>query len=494
MKMRSEKRALDKIYKRRDRYQIPEWQRDEVWPDDKKQLLIDTILRGWTLPKFFFTKISDAPEEFEVVDGQQRLSAIFDFFNGKLLLSSVTAQLVGSETYKGLPDHVGDAFDDYEISFDEITEASDEEQKEFFQRLQIGLNLTASEKLNSVHSNLTDFARALSKCEFFEKKVWIRDARKAHFDIAAKAAAIAVDGIDTGLRLADLTKTFTTNAQFSRDSNTAKLLTDTFNFLDRVFPSKDPVLRHRSTIQSLATLASRLIEQNSNPGCEERFVAFCRNFDKELVQQMELGQKATDPDYLEYQRTISANIKAGARIRHEILLRKLLLFDPGFVAFLAPEMIAASKMKMDIARLGESIASLIEKVNERYSAQTGDDLFKPTNKTVGAVSRFRDAIYDFASYKAFIDDLYFVFHEGVGQRLTGKTPTSFLDVNLLRTALQHDVDHGKAKAIAAKKIKLADTFKKFGGVRAPSGIAPDHFPVIEASILRALETDLRGLL
>jgi hypothetical protein len=39
---------------------------------------------------------------------------------------------------------------------------------------------------------------------------------------------------------------------------------------------------------------------------------------------MELGQKATDPDYLEYQRTISANIKAGARIRHEIMLRKLL--------------------------------------------------------------------------------------------------------------------------------------------------------------------------
>ena len=30
MKMGSEKRALDKIYKRRDRYEIPEWQRAEV--------------------------------------------------------------------------------------------------------------------------------------------------------------------------------------------------------------------------------------------------------------------------------------------------------------------------------------------------------------------------------------------------------------------------------------------------------------------------------
>jgi hypothetical protein len=31
MKMLSDKRAIDKIYKRRNRYEIPEWQRQEVW-------------------------------------------------------------------------------------------------------------------------------------------------------------------------------------------------------------------------------------------------------------------------------------------------------------------------------------------------------------------------------------------------------------------------------------------------------------------------------
>jgi hypothetical protein len=47
MKMTSGKRALDKIYKRRDRYEIPEWQRSKVWDRKKKQSLIDSILRGW---------------------------------------------------------------------------------------------------------------------------------------------------------------------------------------------------------------------------------------------------------------------------------------------------------------------------------------------------------------------------------------------------------------------------------------------------------------
>jgi uncharacterized protein with ParB-like and HNH nuclease domain len=31
MQMRAESRELDKIYKRRDRYEIPDWQREEVW-------------------------------------------------------------------------------------------------------------------------------------------------------------------------------------------------------------------------------------------------------------------------------------------------------------------------------------------------------------------------------------------------------------------------------------------------------------------------------
>jgi len=76
MKMTTRERALDKIYKRRDRYEIPDWQRTEVWDPARKQQLIDSILRGWKLPKFYFMKISNDPEEFEVVDGQQRLMTI----------------------------------------------------------------------------------------------------------------------------------------------------------------------------------------------------------------------------------------------------------------------------------------------------------------------------------------------------------------------------------------------------------------------------------
>lgn len=68
MKMTTGRRALDKMYKRRDRYEIPEWQRGEVWNTERKQQLIDSVLRGWRLPKFYFVKWDD--EEYEVVDGR----------------------------------------------------------------------------------------------------------------------------------------------------------------------------------------------------------------------------------------------------------------------------------------------------------------------------------------------------------------------------------------------------------------------------------------
>jgi hypothetical protein len=64
MQLLSKKRALDKIYKRRDRYEIPDWQREEVWSTEKKQELIDSILRNWKLPKFYFLRVENEPEEF----------------------------------------------------------------------------------------------------------------------------------------------------------------------------------------------------------------------------------------------------------------------------------------------------------------------------------------------------------------------------------------------------------------------------------------------
>src|SRR5207237_10790666 len=133
----------------------------------------------------YFLKVSDDTETFEVLDGQQHLVTIWEFFENELSLSDETAHEFGGSHYNKLPDNVVDAFDDYEIEYDEIEDATEEDIKEFFQRLQQGLPLTSAEKLNSVHGKLRDFVHKLAKHPFF-KKSSASDRRYGHFDILAK--------------------------------------------------------------------------------------------------------------------------------------------------------------------------------------------------------------------------------------------------------------------------------------------------------------------
>jgi hypothetical protein len=493
MEITSKHRALDKIYKRRDRYEIPDWQRGEVWDTRKKQDLIDSILRGWKLPKFYFLRTGDEPEEFEVVDGQQRLTAIFEFFDDELELSPASASAFGGILYKNLPEVTSDAFDDFEIEYDEIVDAEEEEIKQFFQRLQQGLPLTASEKLNAVHSNLRDFCSKVARHEFFARSVAFADKRYTHFDVAAKAAAIEIEGVDTGLRFDDLRETFGAQKSFSDKSATASRLTATLDFLARAFPDRESRLRNRAIVQSVITLASRLVATGRAAGHEARFRVFVVGFVDELSRQVELGIGATDPDYVLFQRSVSANVKNSVRIRHEVLLRKLLRTDAILGEVFDPAVVAESGLSADISRLGDSIGDVVTKTNAAYAAKHGKDLFKPTNKTLGALRRLGTVITDYKQYKAFVDDLYFLFWEGPGTRLGAAAPASFTDIRDLRTDVDHDVDHGKDKEVAAKRRKLGEVFVKYAGSATPTTIAPERFPVVQVALLKAVEADLRTL-
>jgi len=56
--MRLEKKALDKLFRRRDRIEIPDFQRGQVWDVPKKQAFIDTIQKKWFVPVIFFGQLN----------------------------------------------------------------------------------------------------------------------------------------------------------------------------------------------------------------------------------------------------------------------------------------------------------------------------------------------------------------------------------------------------------------------------------------------------
>ena len=82
----------------------PNFQRRKVWKPQGKSYLIDTIVRGMPIPPIFMREIVHPRERRtvrEVVDGQQRLSAILDFIDGKFtVLPSHNPQGQGSQRFE----------------------------------------------------------------------------------------------------------------------------------------------------------------------------------------------------------------------------------------------------------------------------------------------------------------------------------------------------------------------------------------------------------
>jgi hypothetical protein len=65
----------------------PPYQRYEVWPPAKKSKLIESVLLGLPVPRFYFAENQD--EKQEVIDGQQRLAALFRFMDDEYALSGL---------------------------------------------------------------------------------------------------------------------------------------------------------------------------------------------------------------------------------------------------------------------------------------------------------------------------------------------------------------------------------------------------------------------
>lgn len=144
----------------------PDFQRGEIWTLQKKQKLIDSILRGWKIPPIHVIHNNQSIDE--VLDGQQRLAAIRDFYDniicidGKILPeNSELIQLDGMH-YRDLPKKWQRKFRQYSIVIIRLTEYQPEEPAELFYRLNQPTTLTSAEQRNAYIGVTRDQVKELS--------------------------------------------------------------------------------------------------------------------------------------------------------------------------------------------------------------------------------------------------------------------------------------------------------------------------------------------
>ena len=133
----------------------PEFQRGEIWDDKRRQRLIDTILRDWYVPAVHIVQEDDREL---VLDGQQRLATIRDFFADKLTVDGAT-EPSSPEIYEAdhgmrfsdLPESRQRALRRFPLPVVYLRDHAPGEPNGLFFRLNQSYNLTPPEKRNALH-------------------------------------------------------------------------------------------------------------------------------------------------------------------------------------------------------------------------------------------------------------------------------------------------------------------------------------------------------
>lgn len=502
MRILKDKRPLDKLYKRRNRYDLqPDYQRDKVWNKEDKQKLLDTVLRKWDIPKIYLHVIDE--ENFEVVDGQQRLTAVYDFYDNEIELSEEFSNEYGGLTYEDLPDRVKDIFDDYEIDFVLIERADNEELKELFARLQLGKPLNSGEKLNAIHGKLRDFAKELTKSNFFKMKIAIRDTRHSHLSIAGQMCILGIKGIEN-LKFKDINSLFTSNVNFNPNSDNGKRMKNIVTFLDQAIDEGFKLIKNRAAVTTIFALISNMTRNGFllNTSNSKKIGRFYMDFLDELRVEIEKGAASKNPEFILYQSNVTqgADSSTSLRKRLSILRTKLITNYPEFQKYFELQSseleLIDYKRKETISNITDECLSLLVRINEIYKSKKGEDLFKPTNENFKSSVSINKPTNNEAEFKAFIDSLYKIIYEGSGslKRIPRELlldEAIYFDIKHLRTDYFHDIEHGSKNKIEKKQNLIGKIYEKYTGKKSLPQLEIGDLIKFQKALLKNLATELK---
>lgn len=317
----------------------PGYQRGAVWDVKKRQLLIDSILRGYDIPKLYLRKVVDRPPfEYEVVDGQQRLRAIWDFLEGEF-------QVADSDGWGELPPSVvGKRFQELPESFrDEIglfplvitaldADTPQVEVQELFLRLQEGLSLNAAEKRNAMLGPVRDFIYRLGEDHRLFPLLGISGNRFQWHELAAVALLLEREDGPTDLRGAPLRKMYL-DQTFDPDGLVAQGVIRHLDFFANVARIEPLSMRTRWGFVDLYLAVRKLLAAGElHEGLEQDVLDHHLLFEHERLQAAgaldEALAGAEEYELLDIDRYVLAFKREGATEenvgrRHEIYLMRL---------------------------------------------------------------------------------------------------------------------------------------------------------------------------
>jgi len=271
----------------------PYQRRGNIWSELDRQFLIDSILNGYDVPKVYiadFTfgspQLNKKGKQYAVIDGKQRLSAIFDFFAARLVLAndfvwSKDPNLkLGGLSYKDLlSSHPKVASKFANNSLTVMRVITDEEPKinELFVRLNKGKALTGAELRNAMGGVVPGYIRSISQHAFFTSKIAFSSNRRQADNVAAKLLLLEFRGVTVDTKKVHLDRLVKDGIQAEAKAAEFEEAKDRvlghLNTLAAIFNDKDPLLKSQGPVTVYYWLV-RQIEASSTKRMREFLVSF----------------------------------------------------------------------------------------------------------------------------------------------------------------------------------------------------------------------------
>ncbi len=300
-----------------------EYQRSEVWKIKKKQLLLDSILRGYDINKIFLRQGLQA--DFECLDGQQRLRAIFEFLDDEYRLRGDYTPELGPKLFSELAQDVQWAIRGYVLKATLVHNTDDETTSDIFLRLQEGTPLNSAEKLNAMQGYFRTRMIDESRHPLFNA-TGIADYRFAHRFLAAQLIRLELSPIIAEAGFRNLKVQFEMHRTVDIPRPTLDQVTRVLNFIQNALGQDTKTIQYRADLVSLYLLVSHLVKTYVLSGRENDFRAFVKDFFLKL---------ATTPDkhYVQYAvaRGSAIDSRYSLQTRYDVILGKFLLFVPTIV-------------------------------------------------------------------------------------------------------------------------------------------------------------------
>lgn len=156
----------------------PDYQRNHRWSVEESSRLMESLILNIPIPTVYLSQDVDVDEEVEddvsrysVIDGQQRLTAIYEFMTNEFSLEGLEVlELLNGSFYKDLPPFLVRRLEERTIKCLRIDSTADPQVKfDIFERLNSGaIQLESQELRNAIYrGRFNDMIKDLAKNKIF---------------------------------------------------------------------------------------------------------------------------------------------------------------------------------------------------------------------------------------------------------------------------------------------------------------------------------------